>query len=87
MDTSKDTTKDANKRLDTLADEFKLIKGELKQTLSSIHDYLMNRDLPAPEYNTLMAHLDATGGGGGGSSGSTKSGTAKTVGGDSSGEV
>ena len=60
-----DTNKDANKRLDTLTDEFKLIKGELKQTLSSIHDYLMNRDMAAPEYNTLMAALEATGGGGG----------------------
>ena len=61
-----DTSKDTSKRLDTLTDEFKLIKGELQQTLSGIHDYLMNRDMAAPEYNTLMAALEATGGGGGG---------------------
>jgi len=42
-------TKEVSKKLETLESEFKLIKGELKQTLVSVRDYLMNIKLTPPE--------------------------------------
>ena len=42
-------TKEISKKLETLESEFKLIKGELKQTLVSVRDYLMNIKLTPPE--------------------------------------
>ena len=53
---------ESDKRIETLEDEFKLIKGEVKQTLASVRDYLLSSDLPASEYATIIAAL---GGGGG----------------------
>ena len=53
------------KRVETLEDEFKLIKGQLKETLSSVRDYLLTSELPASEYSTIMAALGVSGGGGG----------------------
>ena len=51
-----------DKQLEALESEFKLIKGELKQTLASVRDYLVTSEIPASEYATIMA---AIGGGGG----------------------
>ncbi|MFC1967490.1 hypothetical protein ACFLV2_02510 [Chloroflexota bacterium] len=48
------------KAVEALEDEFKLIKGELKETLSSVRDYLLNSELPASEYSAI---LQALGGG------------------------
>jgi len=39
---------EANKRLETLEQEFKLIKGEVKETLGSLRDYLISVKLPLP---------------------------------------
>ena len=39
---------EANKRLETLEQEFKLIKGEVKETLGSLRDYLVSVKLPLP---------------------------------------
>jgi len=39
---------EANKRLATLEQEFKLIKGEVKETLCSLRDYLISVKLPLP---------------------------------------
>ena len=52
-----------DKQLETLESEFKLLKGELKQTLASVRDYLVTSEIPASEYATIMA---AIGGGVGG---------------------
>lgn len=46
-----------NKMMEALEDEFKLIKGELKETLSSVRDYLMNSELPASEYAAILTAL------------------------------
>ena len=58
METEKKVEPD--KMMKALEDEFKLIKGELKETLSSVRDYLLNSELPASEYATI---LQALGGG------------------------
>jgi hypothetical protein len=38
-----------DKRLDTLQEEIKLLKGELKNSLASVRDYLLNQELPSAE--------------------------------------
>ena len=48
---------ETNKLVETLEDEFKLIKGELKETLGSVRDYLLNSELPASEYAQIMKAL------------------------------
>ena len=48
------------KRVVTLEEEFKLIKGELKKTLSTVRDYLLDTGLPDSEYASI---LSAIGGG------------------------
>jgi hypothetical protein len=45
------------KKLDAMAEELKLMKGELKQTLSSVRDYLLNMELPSTEFSTILAAL------------------------------
>ena len=47
-------------RIETLENEFKLIKGELKETLTGVRDFLLDTGLPDSEYATIMA---AVGGG------------------------
>ncbi|MDD4858702.1 MAG: hypothetical protein PHR56_00640 [Dehalococcoidales bacterium] len=44
-------------RIQTLEEEFKLIKGELKQTLTSVREYLMETGLPDSEYTTILAAM------------------------------
>ena len=39
---------EADKRMETLEQEFKLIKGEVKETLGSLRDYLVSVRLPLP---------------------------------------
>jgi len=46
-----------DKRIETLEQEFKLMKGELKQTLSSVRDYLANTKLMPSEYASLLAGM------------------------------
>jgi hypothetical protein len=53
-----------DKRLDNLQDEIKLLKGELKNSLSSVRDYLLNMELPSSEFSTILAALSGEGGGG-----------------------
>ena len=48
---------DADKRVKTLEEEFKLLKGELKQTLSGIRDYLHEVEMPSSEYASVMEVL------------------------------
>src|SRR4030043_1184897 len=50
-------------RLDTLQEEIKLLKGELKNSLSSVRDYLLNMELPSSEFSTILAALSGDGGG------------------------
>ena len=50
---------ETNKVVETLEDEFKLIKGELKETLGSVRDYLLNSELPASEYAQIMKAQNA----------------------------
>ena len=45
------------KRLDNLQDEIKLLKGELKNSLASVRDYLLNMELPSSEFSTILAAL------------------------------
>lgn len=49
---------DANKRVEALEGEFKLIKGELKQTLASVRDYLLSLKLPPPGDVALLNAID-----------------------------
>ena len=41
------------KRLETLQEEIKLLKGELKHSLASVRDYLLNQELPSAELMNL----------------------------------
>jgi hypothetical protein len=45
------------KRIDNLQDEIKLLKGELKNSLASVRDYLLNMELPSSEFSTILAAL------------------------------
>jgi hypothetical protein len=46
-----------DKRLDTLQEEIKLMKGELKQSLASVRDYLLNMELPSSEISSILSAL------------------------------
>jgi hypothetical protein len=46
-----------DKRLETLQEEIKLMKGELKQSLASVRDYLLNMELPSSEISTILSAL------------------------------
>ncbi|OGO19556.1 MAG: hypothetical protein A2144_09305 [Chloroflexi bacterium RBG_16_50_9] len=48
---------EAEKKLTTLEQELKLLKGELKQSLASVRDYLLNMELPNSEISTILASL------------------------------
>jgi hypothetical protein len=54
---------EAEKKLDTIEEEMKLLKGELKQSLASVRDYLLNMELPSSEFSTILAALGNEGGG------------------------
>jgi len=49
------------KQLQTIEEELKLLKGELKQTLASVRDYLLNMELPTTEFSTILAALGDSG--------------------------
>jgi hypothetical protein len=49
-----------DKKLQTLEEELKLMKGELKQSLASVRDYLLNMELPASEFANVLAALGDT---------------------------
>jgi hypothetical protein len=46
-----------NKILDSLQEEIKLMKGELKQSLASVRDYLLNMELPSSEISNILTAL------------------------------
>ncbi len=48
---------ESEKTLETLEEEIKLLKGELKQSLASVRDYLLNMELPSSEFSTILAAL------------------------------
>ena len=48
---------EGDKKLETLEEEMKLMKGELKQSLASVRDYLLNMELPSSEFSTILAAL------------------------------
>ena len=50
-----------DKRLETLNEEIKLLKGELKNSLTSVRDYLLNMELPSSEFSTILAALSGDG--------------------------
>jgi len=52
---------ESDKKLETLEEELKLMKGELKQTLASVRDYLLNMELPSSEFATVIAALSGDG--------------------------
>jgi hypothetical protein len=43
--------------LNTLQEEIKLMKGELKQSLASVRDYLLNMELPSSEISNILSAL------------------------------
>ncbi len=45
------------KRLEALTEEIKLLKGEIKNSLTSVRDYLLNMELPSSEFSTILAAL------------------------------
>ncbi len=45
-------------QLQTLQEEIKLMKGELKQSLASVRDYLLNMELPSSEISNILATLN-----------------------------
>jgi len=53
---------ESDKKLETMEEELKLMKGELKQTLASVRDYLLNMELPSSEFATVIAALGGDGG-------------------------
>jgi hypothetical protein len=48
---------ESDNKLQTLQEEIKLLKGELKQSLVSVRDYLLNMELPSSEFSTILAAL------------------------------
>jgi len=44
-------------RLNSLQDEIKLLKAEVKNSLASVRDYLLNMELPSSEFSTILAAL------------------------------
>jgi len=52
---------ESDKSLETLEEELKLMKGELKQSLTSVRDYLLNMELPSSEFATIIAALGGDG--------------------------
>jgi hypothetical protein len=48
---------ETEKKLQTMEEELKLIKGELKQSLASVRDYLLNMELPSSEFATVLEDL------------------------------
>jgi hypothetical protein len=46
-----------DKKLETMQEELKLLKGELKQSLASVRDYLLNMELPASEFSNILEAL------------------------------
>jgi hypothetical protein len=48
---------EVDKKLETLEQELKLMKGELKQSLASVRDYLLNMELPASEFASVLKAL------------------------------
>jgi len=50
---------EVNNRVESLEKEFKLIKGELKETLASVRDYLTSFKLPSPGDSRLLEALNA----------------------------
>ena len=55
---------DVNNKLDNLEGELKLIKGELKQTLIEVRDFLLNLKLPPAPVDQIFADAEITGQGG-----------------------
>ena len=49
------------KKLAALQDEIKLLKGEIKQSLASVRDYLLNMELPSSEISTILQALGSEG--------------------------
>ncbi len=49
------------KRLEAIQDEIRLLKGEVKQSLASVRDYLLNMELPSSEFSTILAALGGDG--------------------------
>ncbi len=47
----------AEKKLETLEEEIKLMKGEMKQSLASVREYLLNMELPASEFAAILTAL------------------------------
>jgi len=50
-----------DKKIETIQDEIKLLKGEVKQSLVSVRDYLLNMELPSSEFSTILAALGGDG--------------------------
>ena len=50
-----------DKKLESMEQDLKLMKGELKQSLSSVRDYLLNMELPSSEFATVLAALGGDG--------------------------
>jgi hypothetical protein len=50
-----------DKKLETLQEEIKLLKGEVKNSLASVRDYLLNMELPSSEFSNILADLNADG--------------------------
>jgi hypothetical protein len=49
----------SEKKLEMMQEELKLLKGELKQSLASVRDYLLNMELPASEFSNILEALDS----------------------------
>jgi hypothetical protein len=50
-----------DKKLEALQEEIKLLKGEVKSSLATVRDYLLNMELPSSEFSTILAALNADG--------------------------
>jgi len=50
-----------DKNLETLEGEVKLLKGQLKQSIAGVRDYLLNMELPSSEFATVLAALGSDG--------------------------
>ena len=50
-----------DKNMETMQEEIKLLKGEVKQSLASVRDYLLNMELPSSEFSTILAALGGDG--------------------------
>ena len=51
----------ADKKIEIMQNDIKLLKGEIKKSLGSVRDYLLNMELPSSEISNILSALSSDG--------------------------